>query len=137
MKIRSRLLTKIRQQNGNCRNAAAIQFATSYKKLFCLSYMDNSSGANNCFGDFDDMLFSLKSNNREQLQVLFQESTVRIPLNVNTTDYRKLKQETGTFGKLYMLPNNFHHFVYIYETQFSNLSKKYSTVKNVGKLFCF
>lgn len=83
------LFGKIRQQNGNCRNPTANQFAASYKKLFCLNYMNNSAGAN-CFGDFDEMLLSLRASNGDKLQVLFQESTAHIPLNVDTTDYRNL-----------------------------------------------
>lgn len=88
---------KIRQQSGNNMNPTTVQFAASFKKLFCLNYFHQSEGTN-CIEDFDELLTLLPTNDEAQdynwdiaiegnMPVNFQS------LDVTSTDYIELDLE--------------------------------------------
>lgn len=91
----------IRNQNRNCINPTCIQFQRTFKKLFCLNYLEYNEDAN-CIQDFDEVLTSLGDIPAYELKTLFPEKNpVVIPLSICDTDnYKSLnipKQNALTY----------------------------------------
>lgn len=51
----------VRQQGGSSFHPTAIQFSRAFKKLFCMKFLNHSSGGENCETDFDELLLNMKN----------------------------------------------------------------------------
>lgn len=49
----------IRQQNGNAVNPTPIQFVRSFKKTFCMKFLEHVGGGANCEDDFNQLLLNI------------------------------------------------------------------------------
>ncbi|KAG5887473.1 hypothetical protein JTB14_017327 [Gonioctena quinquepunctata] len=84
---------KIRQQSGNCRNPTPIQFQRAFKKIFGLSYLDNSEGTN-CLDEFDKILSSITPEVIQSCQILVSQPSYMKSLKIDAKDYTNLNITT-------------------------------------------
>lgn len=88
---------KVRQQSGDCREPTAIQFLTTFKKLFMVNIIRHSDYAN-CADDLDQLLMSVEET---QMSLRSEENaltdSLQRPLQVWTNDYRFEIPEVNAF----------------------------------------
>jgi len=71
-----------RKPNGNCINQTCIQFQSTFKKLFCLNYLEYNEGVN-FIQDFDEVLTRLGDIPAHEIKALFSIKK----FNFNSSSY--------------------------------------------------